>query len=360
MTHVAPNSDSAKLGFKEGDVVLKVNQKTVTNEKEIQLIIDKLIEDNQIYRTKKVGVPVDVLSGQQLKRINIPLYIPSQGNNVNSRPNEVLRTAPSASIVSHSEAVNNDLQTVAPAGGVIESLARRYHKAIEARDENSLELALASTVNYYDSGNVSRSKVIADINDFMRSRQAHFEISDFQAISSSSGTYVLRYNLTEGTQQRNGMLQMEIGMLSEYGRNCISLIKSKPISADSKLPPSREERVTPKKADGKPQEIAQFRSLEYNPRVKYEKCSAEQLNEAMTLINSEKACKSGDAEMAAVYVRVRSKLRQDSKKVDELKADQLNWLYFRRSALASAPDSLRSGIFVQLTKERISDLQKNW
>ncbi len=74
-------------------------------------------------------------------------------------------------------------------------------------------------------------------------------------------------------------------------------------------------------------------SRRYNPRVTYQKFSPAQLNEAEVLINSDKACKSADAEMEALYARIRSSLSQNSAKRDSLKADQLNWLYFRTAVL---------------------------
>jgi uncharacterized protein YecT (DUF1311 family) len=98
-------------------------------------------------------------------------------------------------------------------------------------------------------------------------------------------------------------------------------------------------------------------SQNYDPRVKYQKFSPAQLNEVESLIRSDNLCKSADAEMEAVYVRMRSNFGQNAAKKDSLKADQLNWLYFRTSVLNSVPISLRSPVFVQLTRERVNYLR---
>jgi hypothetical protein len=98
-------------------------------------------------------------------------------------------------------------------------------------------------------------------------------------------------------------------------------------------------------------------SQNYDPRVTYQKFSPAQLNEVESLIRSDNLCKSADAEMEAVYVRMRSNFGQNAAKKDSLKADQLNWLYFRTSVLNSVPISLRSPVFVQLTRERVNYLR---
>jgi hypothetical protein len=98
-------------------------------------------------------------------------------------------------------------------------------------------------------------------------------------------------------------------------------------------------------------------SQNYDPRVTYQKFSPAELNEVESLMRSDNLCKSADAEMEAVYNRMRLIFGQNSKKKDTLKSDQLNWLYFRTSVLNSVPISLRSPVFVQLTRERVNYLR---
>jgi uncharacterized protein YecT (DUF1311 family) len=97
-------------------------------------------------------------------------------------------------------------------------------------------------------------------------------------------------------------------------------------------------------------------SGKYNPSMTYQKFSPSKLNEVEALISNDNACKAADDEMAAVYNRIRSDFGQNSAKKDTLKADQLNWLYFRTSVLNSVPTSSRSAVFIQLTKERLNNL----
>jgi uncharacterized protein YecT (DUF1311 family) len=98
-------------------------------------------------------------------------------------------------------------------------------------------------------------------------------------------------------------------------------------------------------------------SRSYNPRVVYQKFSQAQLDEAEFLIKSDGECKSADAEMETVYHRTRANLTQNSSRRDALKADQLNWLYFRTSVLNSVPTASRAAAFVQVTKERVAELR---
>lgn len=97
-------------------------------------------------------------------------------------------------------------------------------------------------------------------------------------------------------------------------------------------------------------------SRSYNPRFVYQKFSQAQLDEAEFLIKSDGACKSADAEMEKVFYRTRSNLSQNASRRDALKADQVNWLYFRTSVLNSVPTAARAAAFVQVTKERVAEL----
>jgi uncharacterized protein YecT (DUF1311 family) len=98
-------------------------------------------------------------------------------------------------------------------------------------------------------------------------------------------------------------------------------------------------------------------SQNYDPNVTYQKFSPAQLNEVESLIRSDNLCKAADAEMEAVYNRMRLIFGQNSKKKETLKSDQLNWLYFRTAVLNSVPMNLRSIVFVQLTRERVNYLR---
>jgi hypothetical protein len=98
-------------------------------------------------------------------------------------------------------------------------------------------------------------------------------------------------------------------------------------------------------------------SQNYDPNVTYQKFSPTQLTEVESLIRSDNLCKAADAEMEAVYNRMRLIFGQNSKKKETLKSDQLNWLHFRTAVLNSVPMNLRSTVFVQLTRERVNYLR---
>ena len=127
-------------------------------------------------------------------------------------------------------------------------------------------------------------------------------------------------------------------------------------------PPAFELRQSPRAMEATVARASSGYGLErisqnYDPRVTYQKFSPAQLNEVESLMRSDNLCKSADAEMEAVYIRMRSNFGQNAAKKDSLKADQLNWLYFRTSVLNSVPISLRSTVFVQLTRERVNYLR---
>jgi hypothetical protein len=99
-------------------------------------------------------------------------------------------------------------------------------------DESAVVSCIGSKVDYYTSGTVSKSKVLADVKgDWKRYQQARFEVSDLRVKSSDCATYVLDYTLMEGVRSRRGKLAMSVRTNFEAGQPKIVAIKSEIISA---------------------------------------------------------------------------------------------------------------------------------
>jgi hypothetical protein len=121
---------------------------------------------------------------------------------------------------------------VRDSSSVLESLIREYHRAVQEMDESAVVSCIGSKVDYYTSGTVSKSKVLADVKgDWKRYQQARFEVSDLRVKSSDCATYVLDYTLMEGVRSRRGKLAMSVRTNFEAGQPKIVAIKSEIISA---------------------------------------------------------------------------------------------------------------------------------
>lgn len=112
-----------------------------------------------------------------------------------------------------------------------EKLIRSYYQAIQGRNDAAVANYFADQVDYYSSGTIPKSKVIADIRgDWKRYSGASYSISNFQSLSPSSCQFILVYSLMQGDRPRRGKLQMNATLTSDQPQK-IQAIKAKVISA---------------------------------------------------------------------------------------------------------------------------------
>lgn len=113
----------------------------------------------------------------------------------------------------------------------LESRIRSYYQAIQGRNEAAVGTYFADQVDYYSSGTVPKSKVMADVRgDWKRYSNTTYSISDFQSLSPTSCQFILYYTLMQGDRPRQGKLQMNATLTSDQPQK-IQSIKAKVISA---------------------------------------------------------------------------------------------------------------------------------
>ena len=99
--------------------------------------------------------------------------------------------------------------TANPSGDAMQGVIMKYHQAIQDRDEATVRSLLPDQVNYYKSGRVPMSEVLADIKgDWKRYSSTTYQVSDFQKIDDSTCRYVLDYSLVQEAKIRKGKLLM--------------------------------------------------------------------------------------------------------------------------------------------------------
>ena len=100
--------------------------------------------------------------------------------------------------------------TANPSGDAMQGVILKYHQAIQDRDEATVRSLLPDQVEYFKSGRVPMSEVLADIKgDWKRYSSTTYQVSDFQKPDNSTCSYVLDYSLVQGTKIRKGKLLMK-------------------------------------------------------------------------------------------------------------------------------------------------------
>ncbi len=113
----------------------------------------------------------------------------------------------------------------------LESRIRSYYQAIQARNDAAVVNFYADQVDYYSSGTIPKSKVMADVRgDWKRYSNATFAVSNFETLSPNSCQFILDYSLIQGDRPRRGKLQISATLTSNHPQK-IQSIKAKVISA---------------------------------------------------------------------------------------------------------------------------------
>ena len=112
-----------------------------------------------------------------------------------------------------------------------ENLIRSYYQAIQGRNDAAVANFFADQVDYYSSGTIPKSKVMADVRgDWKRYSNSTFAVSNFESLSPTSCQFILDYSLMQGERPRRGKLQMSATLTSNQPQR-IQSIKAKVISA---------------------------------------------------------------------------------------------------------------------------------
>jgi uncharacterized caspase-like protein len=120
--------------------------------------------------------------------------------------------------------------TANPSGDAMQGVILKYHQAIQDRDEATVRSLLSDQVEYFKSGRVPMSEVLADIKgDWKRYSSTTYQVSDFQKADYSTCSYVLDYSLVQGTKIRKGKLLMKATISIPDQK--ISAIKASVVSA---------------------------------------------------------------------------------------------------------------------------------
>ena len=113
----------------------------------------------------------------------------------------------------------------------LESRIRSYYQATQGRNEAAVGTYFADQVDYYSSGTIPKSKVMADVRgDWKRYSNSTFTVSNFESLSPTSCQFILDYSLMQGDRPRRGKLQMNATLTSDQPQR-IQSIKAKVISA---------------------------------------------------------------------------------------------------------------------------------
>ena len=113
----------------------------------------------------------------------------------------------------------------------LESRIRSYYQAIQGRNEAAVGTYFADQVDYYSSGTIPKSKVMADVRgDWKRYSNSTFSVSNFESLSPTSCQFILDYSLMQGDRPRRGKLQMNATLTSNQPQK-IQSIKAKVLSA---------------------------------------------------------------------------------------------------------------------------------
>ena len=112
-----------------------------------------------------------------------------------------------------------------------EEVIRAFFAGLGNRDESEVIQLLDDRVDYYSSGQITKTKVMADIKaDWKRWSRGSFRVSDFQSQGASTLGFVLDYELDDGKRPRSGKLNVTADVTGSPLR--ITRLKYKVIAAD--------------------------------------------------------------------------------------------------------------------------------
>jgi hypothetical protein len=118
-----------------------------------------------------------------------------------------------------------------PSTNSAEEVIRAFFAGLSNRNEPEVSKLLDDRVDYYRSGKITKTRVMADIkSDWKRWSRGSFQVSDFQSQGDSTLGFVLDYELHDGKRPRSGKLNVTADVAGSPLR--IKKLKYKVISAN--------------------------------------------------------------------------------------------------------------------------------
>ena len=184
---------------------------------------------------------------QVMKKVRRDVYEQSNGTQTPGEYNQLfievalggtqnsVSSVPAAPVIPAAQlppfAEQSGVATRSPAEQVVKS----FFEALESRDEERAGALLAPKVDYYQFGEVDRSKALADIRgDWDRWSYCNYDVSDFRVLGERGDTaecaFILDYNVSDQKRPRAGRLDVR-AMVTIGGAPCIRRIKADVINS---------------------------------------------------------------------------------------------------------------------------------
>lgn len=210
VNEVQPDSPAQKYGIRPYDVIVEINGQSVKGGNDLQTAIARLAPGTPArihFLRDRRFTQIVVTLGSAPANLSGPVSPPMEiGKNTPVQP---IRPMPPSSKASKGGERNNSVQNAHPSLSLEAGVLREYYHALEMRDVASVVKCLADFVDYYDSGRISRAKVLEDIKgDWGRYRNVSYQVTNINPNPDGSWVFLLEYHLLQGDLPRTGMLRV--------------------------------------------------------------------------------------------------------------------------------------------------------